>query len=218
MVLPVRGHDMKLFRTILVSLLVSSLVLLPIAHAAELALPSGDLTAPVIKHIPISKDALPGQPIDIKATVTDNVGVKEVILFYRENPAADFKRMKMKRDLDSFIYTASIPSIDSPGLEYYIQATDLAGNALLFGHAFSPLTITVAPAAADGGETKAVAAMESQTAPAGKEEKSGVSKWVWIGLGVVAVGAALAAGGGGGDNPKEPAGTTGSLTVIGPVP
>ena len=217
MALPVRGHDMKLFRAILVSLLVSSLVLLPIAHAAELALPSGDLTAPVIKHTPISKDASPGQPVDIKATVTDNVGVKEVILFYRENPAADFKRLKMKRDLDSFIYTANIPSVDSPGLEYYIQATDLAGNTLLFGHAFSPLTITVAPSAADEGKTKTVAAMESQTAPAGKEKKSGVSKWVWIGLGVVAVGAALAAGGGGGGD-EQPPPSTGTIIISGPAP
>ena len=218
MTLPVQGHDMKLLRVILVSMLVFSLVLLPIAHAAELALPSGDLTAPVIKHTPISKDALPGQPVGIKATVTDNVGVKEVILFYRENTAADFKRLKMKRDLDSFVYTANIPVVDSPGLEYYIQATDLAGNTLLFGHAFSPLTITLAPAAADEGETKAVAVMEPQATPAAKEEKSGVSKWVWIGLGVVAVGAALAAGGGGGGGGEQPPPSTGTIVINGPAP
>ncbi|VAW97889.1 hypothetical protein MNBD_GAMMA20-751 [hydrothermal vent metagenome] len=208
---------MRLFRVILLSLLVSSLVLLPIAHAAELALPSGDLTAPVIKHTPIRKDVPPGQPVDIKAMVTDNVGVKEVILFYRESSSANFKRLKMNRDLDSFIYTVNIPVVDSPGLEYYIQATDLAGNTLLFGHAFSPLTITVALAAADKGETKAIAAMETQITPVEKEEKSGVSKWVWIGLGVVAVGAALAAGGRGRDDEKPPP-TTGTIIINGPAP
>ncbi len=193
-------------------------VLLPVAHAAELALPSGDLTAPVIKHSPIRKDVPPGQPVDIKAMVTDNVGVKEVILFYRESTATDFNRLKMNRDLDSFIYTVTVPVADAPGLEYYIQATDLAGNPLLFGHAFSPLTVTVAPAADEGSKTGAVATMETQTTPTGKEE-SGVSKWVWIGLGVVAVGAALAArGGGSGDDPKEPVGTTGSLTITGSTP
>ncbi len=211
---------MKLLRFILASLLIFSLVSSPIVHAAELALPSGDLIAPAIEHTPIGKDIPPGQSVDIKATVTDNVGVKEVILFYRESAATGFKRLPMNRDLDSFVYTANIPAVDSPGLEYYIRATDLAGNTLLFGHAFSPLTITVAPAAADGGDTKAVAAMGSPATPTDKEE-SGVSKWIWIGLGVVAVGAALAAGSGGGggdDDPKEPAATTGSLTITGPVP
>ncbi|MCF6363389.1 MAG: hypothetical protein L3J88_08610 [Gammaproteobacteria bacterium] len=209
---------MKLLRVILVSLLVFSLVLLPIAHAAELALPSGDLTAPTIKHSPIRKDVPPGQPVDIKATVTDNVGVKEVILFYRESAEADFKRLKMNRDLDSFIYTVTVPVADAPGLEYYIQATDLAGNTLLFGHAFSPLTITVAPAAAEGSKTGAVATMETPTASAGKEEKSGVSKWVWIGLGVVAVGASLAVAGSGGGDDEQPPPSTGTIIISGPAP
>ncbi len=35
---------MKFIRIVLVTLLSSSLVLLPVTHAAELALPSGDLT------------------------------------------------------------------------------------------------------------------------------------------------------------------------------
>ena len=208
---------MKLLRMILVVLLSFSFVLFPVVQAAELALPSGDLIAPVIEHAPIEKDIYAGQQIDIKATVTDNVGVENVILFYRDANAAEFKRLKMNRDLDSFIYTAQLTATDSPGLEYYIQATDQGGNTLLFGYSFSPLTIAVTPAAMDYSDANA--AMAAATVKLdGEKKKSGISKWVWIGLGVVVAGAALSGGGGGGSDSTEPPAATGSLTISGPTP
>jgi len=209
-------HAMKWFQMILVTLLSVSFVLFPVVQAAELALPSGDLIAPSIEHTPIEKDIYTGQQIDIKATVTDNVGVKDVILFYRDANATEFKRLKMNRDLDSFIYTAQLTATDSPGLEYYIQATDQGGNTLLFGYSFSPLTIAVTPAAMDNSDANA--AMAAATVKLdGEKKKSGISKWVWIGLGVVAAGAALSGGGGGSDSTGPPA-ATGSLTISGPTP
>jgi len=208
---------MKLLRMMLVALLSISFILFPVVQAAELALPSGDLIAPVIKHTFIEKDIYSGQQIDVKATVTDNVGVKNVTLFYRDKNAAEFKRLKMNRDLDSFIYTAQLTATNPPGLEYYIQATDLGGNTLLFGYSFSPLTIAVLPEAVDN-----IAASDNSntnTTPivkAGEEKKTGISKWVWIGLGVVVAGAALSGGGGGG-NDSGPPPTTGNLTISGPA-
>jgi len=139
----------KLFVTqCLVAILSITFILFPVAQAAEsqaaeLALPSGDLIAPTIKHTLIEKKVPVGQQISINATVTDNVGVKSVILFYRDMNAAEFKRLKMNRNLDSFVYTVQLDNVDSPGLEYYIQAMDLAGNTLLFGYSFSPLTVAV---------------------------------------------------------------------------
>ncbi len=207
---------MKLIRVVMISFLSFSLVLMPVAHAAELALPSGDLVAPVIKHTPIGENISSGQRAVVKAKVTDNVGVEGVTLFYRDIDTAEFKRLKMKRDLDSDNYTAKLPATTSSGIEYYIQATDLAGNTLLFGHSFSPLTISIAPIAAGAA---AVAVTETKATPTIKEEKKGVSKWVWLGLGVVAVGAlAGGGGGGGGGGPIQPTGTTGSVTVTGTVP
>jgi len=217
----VPGHAMKLRRMMLVALLSVFFVLFPVVQAAELALPSGDLIAPAIKHTPIEKDIYAGQQVDIKATVTDNVGVKNVILFYRDANAVEFKRLKMNRDLDSFVYTTQLTATDSAGLEYYIQATDLAGNTLLFGYSFSPLTVAVLPAAdniaaSDNSDTNAT--MATATVKVGEEKKkSGISKWVWIGLGVVVAGAALSGGGGGG-NDSTPTPTTGSLTISGPTP
>ncbi len=215
------GHAMKLHQMMLVALLSLFFVLFPVVQAAELALPSGDLIAPTIEHTSIEKDIYAGQQIDIKATVTDNVGVKNVILFYRDANATEFKRLKMNRDLDSFVYTTQLTATDSPGLEYYIQATDLAGNTLLFGYSFSPLTVAVLPAAdniaaSDNSDTNAT--MATATVKVDEEKKkSGISKWVWIGLGVVVAGAALSGGGGGG-NDSAPPPTTGSLTISGPTP
>jgi len=207
---------MKWFQMILVALLSFSFVLFPVVQAAELALPSGDLIAPAIEHTPIEKDIYVGQPINIKATVTDNVGVKDVTLFYRDANAVEFKRLKMNRDLDSFIYTAQLITTDSSGLEYYIQATDQGGNTVLFGYSFSPLTIAVTPAAMDNSDTHA-AVTASTVEVDGEQKKSGISKWVWIGLGVVVVGAALSGGGGGSDS-TEPPTSTGGLTISGPAP
>jgi len=67
----VPGHAMKLLRMILVALLSVSFILFPVAQAAELALPSGDLVALVIEHTLVEKDIYSGQLIDIKTTVTD---------------------------------------------------------------------------------------------------------------------------------------------------
>ncbi len=207
---------MKLRRMILVVLLSFSFILFPVVQAAELALPSGDLIAPAIQHTPIEKDIYAGQQVDIKATVTDNVGVKNVTLFYRDANAVEFKRLKMNRDLDSFVYTTQLTATDSPGLEYYIQATDLAGNTLLFGYSFSPLTIAVVPAAMDDIATDNSNTTVATSVKVG-EEKSGISKWVWIGLGVVVAGAALSGGvGGGGNDPELP--PTGTLSISGPTP
>lgn len=147
------------------------------------------------------------------------MGVKSVILFYRDSNATEFKRLKMNRDLDSLVYTTQLTVTASPGLDYYIQATDLAGNTLLFGYSFSPLTIAVTPAAVDNmaATDNTNAMMVTSAAEAGGEkEKSGISKWVWIGLGVVAAGAALSGGGGGGNDPEPP--STGTLSISGPTP
>lgn len=74
---------------------------------------------------------------------------------------------------------------------------------------------------AQGGEPKAVTAhspevwtTQEEKIPVELVEKK-TSKWVWIGLGVLALGgAAAAAGGGGGDDPPpDPEPTTGNVTV-----
>jgi len=208
---------MKLYRIVLVTLLSFAFILFPAAQATERALSSVDLITPTIEHTPIEKDIYAGQKIDIKATVTDNVGIKNVTLFYRDADTVEFKRLKMNRDLDSFVYTAQLTAADSSGLEYYIQATDLAGNTLLFGYSFSPLTVAVVPTAVDNiavTDNSDTHAAVTATPLVEEKKKPGISKWVWVGLGVVVAGAALSGGGGNDSEPPPPD----VLIILGPTP
>ena len=206
----------RILRLFIVAIISNSLIFLPLVntYAAEgLALPSGDLIAPEIISPPVTKQIPPGDTT-IHATVTDNVGVKNVTIFYRNIGAIDFERTEMMRELGvDDEYSVTLPEIMVPGIEYYIQATDQAGNTILHGHTFSPLTLTVSLDALPQEGQDAIAAAPQEGA-AEKPDK-GISKWVWIGLGVLAVGAIAASGGDSGGTPEP---TTGTINITGPTP
>jgi len=217
----VKGKDVvnRFLRFFIVTVINLSLICLPLANvnaAEELALPSGDLDAPEIKSPELKPKVAPGEPTDISVTVTDNVGVKSVILFYRDVGASDFKRLEMSRTMPTNNYSVTLPTVPESGIEYYIQASDLAGNTILHGHTFSPLTIAVTPKSTspeDTGEAVALVPVSDGTAVT-EPAKKGISKWVWIGLGVLVLGAAAGGGGGGGGGDT----TTSTLTISGPTP
>jgi len=209
----------RILRSFIVTIISYVLIFLPVVNAADaLSLPAGDLIAPVIKHSPITSKIPPGEIATIQATVTDNVAVKNVTVFYRDIGAANFNRTKMVRESGTDYYSTTLPEVMEPGVEYYIQATDRAGNTILHGHTFAPLTIAVSADAPLQEETEAVTIAAQEEKAAAKPDK-GISKWVWIGLGVLAVGAL--AGGGGDDDPgtagkTDP--TTGTVNISGRTP
>jgi len=188
-------------------LLSYSLFFSPVLLAEQLSLPSGDLEAPTVKHTPISHSAPAGTRQKITATVTDNVGVKSVILFYRKIGDSKYQRKAMvNKGRNTYTAIMSEKDMRSPGLEYYIQATDLAGNNLLHGYSFSPLVVNIDNNTKPTAKNTPIISQATQN----NKEEGGISKWVWIGLGVVA----LAGAGGGGGGGAE----TGSITVSAPVP
>ena len=182
----------------------------------ELALPGADLIAPEIKYTPKTQFK-PGELIRIEATVTDNVGVAEVNLFYRSTGDPEYRRVKMAHKDNTDLYWAVLPTNAGPQVQYYLQASDQAGNILLRGRSFDPLTLTI-PATEVAGTQVLEPAKKPKPAPA---KKTGISKWVWIAAGVVVAGVAGAvalSGGGGGDSTNTgPAGAT-TVTVHGPTP
>ena len=107
----------------------------------------------------------------------------------------EYQRMSMENIVNTDDYHATIKSdqIKAPGVEYYVQAMDNAGNTLLHGYSFSPLSVKTT-----NGDAANVASGDTAAILASEEEESS-NKWLWIGLGVLAVGLAAAAGGGGGD-------------------
>jgi len=214
----------KILRGLVVILMSQSLIFSPLVYADQLALPSGDLIAPQISHEPLNEKIKAGTSQQIKATITDNVGVKTVTLFFRTVGAKDYKRIQMNQveGSDEYVATLGFEDTVEPGIEYYIQAVDLAGNALLHGYSFSPLTVGIVPS--EGAPATSVTQAPTESAvsdqspkdePLGDKKKT--NKWLWIGLGVLAVGVIAAVAGGGDSGGEEPV-QTGTVSLNAPVP
>ena len=212
---------MKNQAKLLIVIALYSFVFTPLTSVwAQVTLPEGDdITAPLVRHDPPEQAASAGQPLEILAVITDETGVKEVNLFYRAQGNVEYFGVNMALQGDD-IYQAVIPQDDvvEPGLEYYIQAADKAGNVVLRGFSFEPLIITVTPFIPELEDEMIAKAPKDE--PLFKTEFSGEKPWykkwwVWtIAGGVVIV--AAAAGGGGGGGGGSP--TTGSATISGPIP
>lgn len=190
----------NILSTATIIIVCNALAYAPLLRADQLSLPTGDLIAPEITQDKYEETVSPGSDHAVTVKVTDNIGVQQVTLYYRVIGQGDYKRRNMKQLDHSDNYTAEIYAneFDGLGIEYYIQAMDHAGNTLLHGHSFSPLSVKVSTAAS-----------EEQIADSGVEEpiaskagaKEGTNYWWWV-LGAILVGAAAAGGSdGGGEDP-----------------
>ena len=91
--------------------------------------------------------ATTGQPIKLVATVTDNVGVAAVTVFFKIDNATVYTPMPMDAGPNSQ-YTATIPGPEIKGttFKFYIFAQDTSGNDRSHGSAASPRSVGVVPA------------------------------------------------------------------------
>jgi len=183
------------------------------ADSGQLALPAGDLVAPEVVHEPGTEPLVPGKPFTISVKATDNVGVKKVLLFYRPIGGGDYKRVAVP-NISGSRYSVTLPGTEiiAPGIEYYVQTEDLAGNTLLTGYSFSPLVVKVSetdaasPPIASGQAAGTVA--DAFNADGGASaEPLWKNKWLWIGVAAVA-GVALASGS------SDSGGTSGKTTDV----
>ena len=200
----------EIFRKSIVVILCNILAYAPLLRAEQLSLPSGDLIAPKITQEKYDQTISPGSNHNIKVSVSDNVGVKQVTLYYRIIGSSDYNRRTMERvkKTDRYIVAINANEIKSPGIEYYIQAVDLAGNTLLHGYSFSPISVKLGP------EIK-IASAKYVPQIKSEDEKESSNKWLWIGLGVL-VAAAAASGGGGGGGDTTPTATL-TITTAEPI-
>ncbi len=193
--------------------------LLPMAAALaqqqDLQLPAQDITAPKLVYEPSAEAATAGEPYVISVTATDETAVESVSLFYRRIGDSAFTRLEMD-PIGGGMYTLSVPAEDmrEPGIEYYVQAADQAGNTVLRGYSFQPLALEVVPAPAVAAPEAAPepVAPEPEPQPTVAEADSGGVNWLWIVLGVGAA-VALAGGGDGGGG-----GDSDTVTIGGPTP
>jgi len=155
----------------------------------QLTLPSADINAPEMSHTPPSVLGDDGG-MQFSAIVTDDRGVKSVVLYYRERNSQHFLSKSMQRrlsDSDTYVVSLSKDDISHDGIEYYIKAEDVSGNTLLHGYSFAPIIL---------GFESGKAAIISDPLNTTTLDKSVVSKkntplwknkWLWIGVGAVVV-------------------------------
>ena len=108
-----------------------------------------DTVSPVITHTAITS-AQPGEPLTIRATITDNVKVTGATLFYRNFSEEGWHQQEMNQGVgDTWSTTLAGSIVVGTGLDYYLTATD--GVSPDAGSGFgNPHKITITAGDRDG--------------------------------------------------------------------
>jgi len=198
---------MKIIIARLLSLFFFLQVISPTVYAEQLNLQAPDIEPPSIIF-----DAGNGAITDgintFSAEVTDNIGVANVTLYYKNSNDVGFTPKVMRlTEINTYSADVTVDSVISDKIEFYIRADDVSGNSVFEGQKFSPFAYDVVPTAV------AEEVVTTVTEPP-KDEEEGMSTLtlVLIGLGV----AALAGGGGGGGGGGTT--STGSITITTDIP
>ncbi len=88
-----------------------------------------DRSAPLVEHTPVDHH-VPGQPLEIRARVTDESGVDRVRLHYRPTrQTMEYTTVVMQRRGSEYVATIPGQAIDPAfDLLYYLEALDVHGN------------------------------------------------------------------------------------------
>jgi hypothetical protein len=182
-------------------------VIIPPVSAEQLGLRAPDVQPPAIVFNKDTTELEDGIQT-FSATVTDNIGVASVTLYYKgANDVAFIPKVMQQSASNPDLYTAqiSIDSVISNKLEVYIRADDVSGNSIFEGQKFSPFTFNIVPKATTTTVDNSV------TQPAEKEEGMSTLTMILIGIGVLALAGGGGSGGGGGSD-------TGTVTITTQLP
>jgi len=195
---------------------------------------TADIEAPVL--IPRQIDSgVAGELQTFLARVSDDFGVEQVLLHYRQGDSGGFRNIPMRPLLDSigeYMIAVETQVAAYPGLQYYIEAVDAAGNITNRGFSYAPIVLPLTEAVpvvsnpTPGPVVQPRPQPQSQPQPAGEpvvaERDGGFSispALVIVGVGALIALGALAAGGSddGGDATAnngniEPVPTTNPIT------
>lgn len=190
---------------------------------------SPDKASPIVQHDSQHVIVPAGKALKIDATIRNNLGIKNVTFFYRKSGESNYQMVKMNTEGND-LYSATIPeeAVQEPGLDYFIQASDEAGNIIIRGLAFTSFALTVVQGVIVPEPIKPLILIPSPEermtmkteAPAFEGSKPWYKKWwIWTIAGAVVIGAAAAGGhGGGGGESGGGAPSTGSAKITGPTP
>ncbi len=170
-----------------------------------------DTQAPTLIYRPAATGGHAGELQTFVARVSDDSDLRSVALYYRQDSAAAFERIEMRRLFDSIDeYMIAIETSRSgvESIDYYFEATDVNGNVQTRGESAAPLQLTLLPA-------QPLAQSASPGEPAVTASAGPSRNWL-IGLAALLVVAALA--GGGGDAGSGGSADTVPLTIFSPTP
>ena len=178
-----------------------------------------DSEAPVVIHRQAESAGVAGELQTFLARVSDDFEIARVTLFYRQSPEGAYQQIPMRSLLDSigeYMIAIETDISEYPGLQYYIEAEDTAGNTASRGYDYAPIVLPLeTPAATPASVAQAPVASE----PAASGEAPKISNTgLLMGLGALLLLGALAGGGGGssegGGTTPPPTGDTVTLTII----
>ena len=88
---------------------------------------TNDTAGPTIAHTPVMGPVLSGSNVVVQATLNDGAGVDSASVWWRDEGAGVFTEIAMT-NFGAGLWSAEIPSVMAPGVDYYISAQDTLGN------------------------------------------------------------------------------------------
>ncbi|HSB69493.1 MAG TPA: hypothetical protein VLT62_09190 [Candidatus Methylomirabilis sp.] len=95
----------------------------PDNNTATAATTVQDATPPTIEHTPIRSAAV-NRSITIRATISDNVGVRSATLFYKTPEASLYVASFMTASGSTFSAAIPASAVTKAGVQYYVEASD----------------------------------------------------------------------------------------------
>jgi cysteine-rich repeat protein len=96
------------------------------ATALSFTVVSIDQTPPVIQHVPVPNAQTAGGAVPVAAQVVDASGVARVTLFFRTIGAGAYTSVALVDGGGNFSGQIPASAVSPPGVEYYLEAADLA--------------------------------------------------------------------------------------------
>lgn len=111
------------------------------APAGKVSATAVDTISPTIYHTPVNQ-GYEGNNLAINCSVSDNIAVTGVTLYYRTVGEVNWKSLSMTKANDRYSATIFGSEVTSAGIEYYISATD-GRNVVTRGSAESPFSVII---------------------------------------------------------------------------
>ncbi len=205
-----------------------AIALSPVSGALAQA---SDTEAPVLIHRQVDA-GVAGELQTFLARVSDDFGIEEVTLHYRQSDVGDFNSLSMRPLVDSigeYMIAIETSVSEYPGLQYYIEAVDSSGNKTNRGYVYAPIVLPLTAPATITSNTTPGPIVDTSRAPVPVAQKPAFelnTTTVLIGVGALLALGALAGGGSSGDpettnptgNPTTGNPDTVTLTIVSDVP